>query len=166
MKTLFKAVILIVILSTCSGLNAAESVLAGETPSDGVKRIMALRAEFNEAIENHDAASIEKYIDSEYQITTSNGDQFQGAPKEEVADWAKIFKERPDVVYIRTPDTVEVSSYYDLAAENGKWVGRWSSSEGNVEIGGKYFAQWRKVDGEWKVRTEVFVGMYCNGSGC
>ena len=166
MRTPFEFVILFDIVLIYSGLVAAESVLGDESPAGAEKRITALRAEFNEAMENHDAANIGKYLDSQYQITTSNGEHVQGVPEEEVADWARIFGDRPDVVYVRTPDTVEVSSYYDLAAENGTWVGRWNSSKGDVEIGGKYFAQWRKVDGDWKIRTEVFVGMYYNGSGC
>lgn len=166
MRTPFEFVILFFVVLTYSGFVAAESVHDDEQSAGAVKKITALRAEFNRAIENHDAASIGKYIDSEYQITTSNGEQFQGSPDEEVAGWTRIFSNRPDVVYVRTPDTVAVSSYYALAAENGTWVGRWKSSKGDVEIGGQYFAQWRKVDGDWKIRTEVFVGMYCNGSGC
>ena len=61
---------------------------------------------------------------------------------------------------------VNVSSYNDLAAERGNWVGRWTAPEGPVEVGGTYFAQWRKVGADWKIRAEVFVGLYCDGAGC
>ena len=130
------------------------------------RRIMELRERFNRAIADHDAASIGSYLGSPYQITTSNGGQFQSTPEEEVATWRKIFQDRPGVVYIRTPDAVEVSTYSDMASESGTWVGRWRSPEGDVEVGGRYFAQWRKVDGDWKIRAEVFVGLYCRGGDC
>ena len=148
------------------GLSAARPVFSDEIGADAVEKILALRASFNKSIESHDAESIAAYLDSEYQVTTSSGEHYRETPEEDVVAWAEMFSDREDIVYVRTPDHVEVSSYYDLAAENGTWVGRWSSPKGAVELGGSYFAQWRNVNGQWKIRAEVFVGLFCNGPGC
>lgn len=147
-------------------LIAAQTVAGKEPVKEEEQKIRDLRSQFNQSIEDHDAAGISKYLDSEYHITTSSGEQYQETPEEDVETWAEIFRNRPDVIYVRTPDIVEVSSYYELAAESGTWTGQWSSPKGGVEIGGKYFAQWRKADGDWKIRSEIFVGLYCKGAGC
>lgn len=147
-------------------LVAVQQVSGEEAAQEAEQKIRDLRSQFNQSIAHHDAAGIANYLDSEYQITTSSGEQFQQTPDEEVETWAEIFRNRPDVVYVRTPDVVEVSSYYEMAAESGTWKGQWSSPEGDVQIGGKYFAQWHKADGDWKIRSEIFVGLHCNGTGC
>lgn len=133
---------------------------------DSPETIRAIRMQSNEAIARHDAAGIAAYLDGEYQITTGSGKHYRETPEEDAADWAKIFRDNEDIIYVRSPDLIEVSSYADLAAENGSWVGRWSSAKGEVETGGRYFAQWRKVNGNWKIRAEIFVTLFCNGTGC
>jgi hypothetical protein len=158
--------ILVVTAFIGSGLLWALPVHGDEISSQATQEIRSIRSKFNESIKNHDAASIGAFLDSEYQITTSNGEQYQGTPEEEVAAWDEIFRNNEDVVYVRSPELIEVSSYNVLAAESGTWTGSWSQSEGAVEIGGRYFAQWRNVDGEWKIRAEIFVGLFCKGSGC
>jgi len=71
-----------------------------------------------------------------------------------------------DVLYVRAPESIEISADYPLAAETGTWVGTWSTSQGPVRTGGRYSAMWRQVDGEWKVRSELFVALYCGGVSC
>jgi hypothetical protein len=166
MKNLARVVILFALMLVSLGLFSARPVFSDEIGAEASEKILALRASFNKSIENHDAASIATYLDNEYQITTSSGKHYRETPEEDVAIWAEIFRDNEDIVYVRTPDLVEVSSYYDLAAENGTWVGRWSSPKGEVEMGGRYFAQWRNVSGNWKIRAEIFVGLFCNGPGC
>jgi ketosteroid isomerase-like protein len=158
--------ILVVTAFVSSGLFSALPVHGDEISSRASQEIRSIRSRFNEAIRNHDAASIAAFLDSEYQITTSSGEHHQATPEDEVAAWEEIFRERKDVVYLRSPELVEVSSYNDLAAESGTWTGSWSGPEGSIEIGGKYFAQWRNVGGKWKIRAEIFVGLFCEGSGC
>ena len=64
---------------------------------------------------------------------------------------------RPDVVYVRTPDSIDVNASWEQAAESGKWTGTWTQADGVTRVGGRYFAKWRKVSGQWLVLTEVFV---------
>ncbi len=140
MKNLAGVVTLITVTFVSLGFYVARPVLGDETGAEASEEILALRASFNESIKNHDATSIAAYLDSEYQITTSSGEHYRETPEEDVAVWAETFRDNEDIVYVRTPDVVEVSSYYDLAAETGTWVGRWSSRKGAVEMGGSYFA--------------------------
>ncbi len=129
-------------------------------------RITALRTQFNDAIARHDADAIPGFLDTPYQITTSTGQLLQSTPEEDAVAWAEIFRDRPDVIYVRTPEKVQVSDNMALAAESGTWTGGWSGADGAVELGGSYFAQWRRVGGDWKIRAEVFVRLSCTGDGC
>ena len=138
---------------------------AGSQGASDVSAIRAARAASNEAIARHDAEAIVSRFDSEYQITTSLGQMSQGADGE-IESWKRLFSQRPDVVYVRTPEDVEVSRKYPLASEAGTWLGTWTTGEGPVRTGGNFMAMWRKVDGEWKIRAELFVALYCNGGGC
>ena len=70
------------------------------------------------------------------------------------------------IVYQREPTDVETSLVWPLAFETGEWAGHVGSASGPIVIGGRYSAQWVKRDGEWKIRSEVFVALTCAGVGC
>ena len=151
---------------SCIILSSQHPALAEVGQSKDSDSIRSVRASFNRSIANHDAESIADYLDSEYQITTGSGVHYRETPEEDAKSWAEIFAKNVDIIYERTTEDLEISSFLDLAAESGSWVGRWTSPEGKIEMGGRYFAQWRKVDGNWKIRAEIFVTLYCNGPGC
>ena len=135
-------------------------------PHSDEEQIASIRSLSNEAIARHDVSGIVSSLAGEYQITTGKGLIFQDSPKEEGDLWAGLFAESGDIIYVRTPDTIEVSTYLPRAAENGKWIGSWTTSTGRKEVGGSYAATWSKVDGQWKIRSEIFVTLFCNGPGC
>jgi len=130
-----------------------------------MEQIRTARADFNDAIARHDVTAIVSFLDEEYQITTSLGQLLQGRDGEAAA-WRNLIESRQDLLYVRSPESIEVSSDYPLAAEFGTWVGTWSTNQGEVRTGGRYAAMWRQVDGVWKVRSELFVALYCNGANC
>ncbi len=152
----------ILIVASCAGYFVPAHA---ETESDRAQ-ILNTRAISNEAIENHDAESIVASFDRTYQITTGSGKLFHDSPSEERVLWEEIFAQFPDVVYVRTPSKIEVSTYLPRAAEYGNWVGNWTDENGSVEVGGSYSASWIKVDGHWKIQSEMFVTLYCSGDGC
>jgi len=152
------------LLSVC--LSAAPPALSESAEDSDSESILEIRSKFNESIANHDSSRIADYLDSDYQITTGSGKHYRSTPKEEAEEWAEMFRDSPDIIYVRTPDDVEVSSHFMRASENGRWVGRWTSPDGDIEMGGRYFAHWSKVNGDWKIRAEVFVTLFCSGSGC
>ena len=137
------------------------------SPADpNAARIRAHRAASNNAIQNHDAAGVVAYLAPEYQITTGSGALYHDGPEEEAVLWQEIFSANEDIVYVRTPAHVEVSSYLPRAAERGNWVGSWTTPSGLKEVGGSYFATWIKVEDAWKIRSEEFVTLFCTGAEC
>ena len=130
-----------------------------------IEQIRDVRAAFNDAIARHDVPDIISFFDEEYQITTSLGQLSQDVAGEAV-DWRELIASRKDLLYVRSPESIEISKDYPLAAEIGTWVGTWSTSLGPVRTGGRYAAMWRQVDGMWKVRSELFVALYCVGISC
>jgi ketosteroid isomerase-like protein len=130
-----------------------------------IDQIRAARADYNDAIARHDVPAIVSFLDEEYQVTTSLGQLLQDRDGEAAA-WRDLIKSREDLLYVRSPESIEVSSEYPLAAELGTWVGTWSTNQGEVRTGGRYAAMWRQVDGVWKVRSELFVALYCTGASC
>lgn len=140
------------------------SVAYSQNDSDEAQ-IESARTQYNEAIARHDVPSIISFLDEDYQITTSLG-QFAQGHDEEAASWRDLIASRQDLLYVRSPETIEVSDDYPLAAESGTWIGSWSTDDGPVRTGGRYAAMWRRVNNEWKVRSELFVALYCEGIQC
>jgi hypothetical protein len=64
------------------------------------------------------------------------------------------------VLYVRTPDTIEVSASQTRAAEIGTWVGTATENGVARRWGGRYAAHWVLVDGTWKIRAELFVTLF------
>jgi hypothetical protein len=155
----------IAVTVACLGF-CAVSLSDGVSSSDDRDSIAKIRARSNQAIREHDAETIVTPYDDTYQITTGSGLLFHDNPEKEKELWAEHFDELSDVLYVRTPTTIEVSTYLPRAAESGEWVGSWTSDKGPIEVGGSYSASWRKVDGQWKIQSEMFVTLYCKGDAC
>jgi len=127
-----------------------------EKPRSAEDRIRALRARSNEALARHDVEAVVSLFDSEYQVTAGNGTLHH----ERASDperWAALFARADDLVYFRTPGSIEVSSTGRRAAEIGVWSGSWTTVDGMRNLGGRYAAHWILADGAWKLRSELFV---------
>lgn len=125
--------------------------------------IRAARAQSNQAIANHDLAGIARHWLPDVHIVTSTSTQGTGR-EDNGQRMAAQFARRPDTVYVRTPTAVDVFAAWNVASERGEWTGRWTESDGIVQVGGTYLAQWRKVDGAWRIQAELFVPTHCAGS--
>lgn len=128
-------------------------------------KIRSLRDQSNAAIARHDVDGVISFLDVEYQITTGSGALGQGLADERNA-WTVEFARASDLVYVRTPTLIEVSSSGSRAAESGTWTGSWSTPAGLRRSGGRYAAYWRLVDGNWRIRSELFVTLTCEGPRC
>lgn len=151
----FLGVLLLVFLAGCGTVQASED-------ADSIR---SLRAKSNQAIAAHHVDAIISLLDDEYVISASSGDILQGRA-ENAASWTGHFAEFADVVYVRLPADVSISEAYPAAIENGTWVGSMTTEHGKLEKGGQYTAGWRKVAGVWKIRSELFVALYCHGVDC
>ena len=130
--------------------------------------IRKMRENFNEAIANHDAETIGRFLAPEYHIVTGRSDQFHGAD-EEPRRWASVFEIDPKVIYRRTPREIRVNENWGLAEELGDWSGSYSAENGMVNASGVYSAKWQRAEsGEWLIQAEVFTTLNCDGpaGGC
>jgi ketosteroid isomerase-like protein len=125
--------------------------------------IREARARSNAAIATHDLDGLARVWMENVHVVTSTGAQEAGRELNR-ARFAAQFLDRPDVVYVRMPDTVEVFPAWEVASERGHWTGEWTQADGQTLIGGTYLAQWRKVKGEWLIQAELFVPTHCSGS--
>ena len=127
--------------------------------------IRATRDESNRAIANHDTAAIAKSWTVDYHIVSSRNNETSGR-KANSDRLAAEFASKPDVIYIRTPDSIKVFEDWSMASETGTWVGRWTEEGESAELSGTYFAKWHKVEGQWFIRAEIFVPLKCKGKFC
>jgi len=145
---------LLAIIVTCPTLRAQ---------STHAESIRGIREISNTAIASRDLAALRGTWVEDVHVTGSSGEVFQGSLEMERA-FASSFAQADFVTYRRTPDTVSVSEGGGFGAEYGRWVGRWAKADGEMNVRGVYLAQWQNREGEWRIRSEVFVALSCTGS--
>ena len=69
------------------------------------------------------------------------------------------------LVYQREAVTVEVSTCWPLAYEEGRWAGYAGDVSAAPVVTGRYAAQWIKRDAGWLIRSEVFVALDATDDG-
>jgi ketosteroid isomerase-like protein len=145
---------------------ANDATLVDHATSDDSTAIAALvrarRAASNASIARHDTAGIAA-IFSAHVVVVSSASQVVHGRDLNARTFAEQFRMRPDVVYVRTPDDVTVFMPWAMASERGHWRGWWSTPDGRIEIGGSYFAKWRRVGAGWFVESETYVPEFCRG---
>lgn len=152
-QTLHLCTLLCVLLGT-------PTVAAGQ---DDATLIREARIRSNAAIAAHDTDALARIWMSDVTVVTSTG-ATQSGREANRDSFAAQFTARPDVVYIRTPDVIDVMPGWEVASERGTWTGQWTQPDGVTRIGGTYLAQWRKVNGAWLLHAELFVPTHCTGS--
>jgi ketosteroid isomerase-like protein len=139
------------------------NVLAVAQGSPDERMIREARARSNAAIAAHDLTAIAAEWMTDLHVVSSTSAQTAGRDANQ-ARFAAQFKNRPDTVYVRSPQSIDVYASWDVAAERGEWTGKWTEPDGAMTIGGTYLAQWRKVNGRWLIQGELYVPTYCRGS--
>jgi ketosteroid isomerase-like protein len=125
--------------------------------------IRAVRARNNQAIADHDTIALAEAWAPEFWLVSSTNAQTAGRDAAR-GRFAQQFATRRDLLYVRTPDSVVVNSAWGQAAEYGTWTGRWSQNDGVTNVGGRYFAKWRKAEGRWMLLAETYVQTSCRGT--
>jgi ketosteroid isomerase-like protein len=127
------------------------------------KIIEGLRAQSNLAIAQKDTNKIASFMAPDFTIVSSRS--FEGKTREVGRHlFALEYATKKDVIYERIPDKVQVYPNWKMAAEYGHWTGSWIEPDGKIQLEGTYYAKWHKLNGEWKIRVEVFVPLACKGS--
>jgi ketosteroid isomerase-like protein len=151
-------------------LAAVTAACAGHTPpartsvtqATASDEIAAARARSNAAIAAHDTAAIVREWMPDIHVVASTGAQTAGAAANAQAMQAQ-FTKRPDTKWVRASKRITVFDLWEVASEEGEWVGTWTDPDGPVRVRGTYLAQWRHVDGLWRIQAEVFVPLSCEG---
>jgi ketosteroid isomerase-like protein len=128
------------------------------------------RAASNQALAAHNAGAFAEILKDDVIVTAASGKLIQGsaAMKDEIeARW----KEEPDLVFVRTPATIAISTSDPAASERGTWTGHATMPAGPADWRGEYQAVWRKTIGgagtpSWTIASELFVALDCTGAGC
>jgi ketosteroid isomerase-like protein len=130
--------------------------------SSDQKAIQRVRQANNAALKGHNAAGVAAaYLDNFFLLTSTNG-FFTG--KEAVQNiYQSVFTARLDVLFVRTPSAIMVNRDWNMASENGNWTGTWTVNGAPIAVGGDYYAKWHKIDGIWKLRSEVYTQFDCSG---
>ncbi|MBU6268774.1 MAG: DUF4440 domain-containing protein [Sphingomonadales bacterium] len=111
------------------------------------------RAAFNRAIADGDAAAIAPLLAPDVVMVTGTDSAVISGRKAQVAVWKREFAAPDRMVYVRTPDRVELSSVAPIAMEHGRWEG----SGGGMTAAGSYVAKWRDVGGAWAIEAEIYL---------
>ena len=127
------------------------------------QQIREARARSNAAIAAHDIDGIAAVWMEDVHVVTSTGTGAVGRCVNR-ARFADQFRNRPDVIYVRTPESIQIFEPWGVASERGTWQGSWTQQDGVTRIGGNYQVQWRKIDGVWLIQAELYVPTECSGS--
>jgi ketosteroid isomerase-like protein len=119
--------------------------------------IRELRAASNRAIAASDSEAFAASLAPDFVVVVGNGTFL--AREAYVAAFAKDFQDPHSVRFERVTDSIELSTSLPVAAEHGHWIGRVA---GGPELySGTYLAMWRKSEGGWQLRSELFVSLTC-----
>lgn len=130
--------------------------------SADVQAIRSVREQNNQAIADHDTLTLDKAWMENMMIISSSDSQINGRAELRRL-FVNQFKSSPDVIYVRTPNDIQVMTDWGMASEEGTWEGSWTGDGGKIEIGGTYYAKWHKVNGAWQLRAEIFTPTHCKG---
>jgi ketosteroid isomerase-like protein len=128
------------------------------------------RAASNQALAAHNAAAFAQVLKDDATVISASGKVVQGRAamqKEIESRWSA----QPDLVFVRTPATIDISRSDSAASERGTWTGHATTTTGAADWRGDYLAVWRKTTTSaglpsWTIASEVFVALDCTGAGC
>jgi ketosteroid isomerase-like protein len=116
--------------------------------------IRKARQASNEAIARRDLEGVAKFLLEDFVIIRGSG-AIEIGKERNIQMWKKMIEETPQTYFERAPSEIIISNNNpNLAWESGTWKGFNTYSKG-----GRYSAQWKKKDGEWKLQAELFVAL-------
>ena len=141
--------------------DALEPACSNQPQADAIR---AQRATFNDAIAEKNVEAIASVLaDEVVLITGTNSDQFLGRV-EQLELWRRDFESADRLVYVRTPECIELSGRFSIALERGHWRGE--RGDGADFAAGRYTAKWRHDGSAWQLEAEIFMTDRCSASIC
>lgn len=91
-------------------------------------------------------------------LVTGNGDILRSKAEIRKA-WRGTFASAGYVRYIRTPETIELSTPPEEghAAEIGRWEGLTRGADGDARTFGRYLVHWVRTAQGWRTVSDVYV---------
>lgn len=126
--------------------------LPAQVQNDKVE-ILRLRNAYNAALKNFSDEQF-SFLTNDVLTTTGNGTLIRG--KENLKKYIQKVS-GPKMYWVRTPGEIDVNTKLGLAWEMGTWKGYTVDSGDKPVTGGKYSAQWAKINGVWKIKSQLFV---------
>jgi Domain of unknown function (DUF4440) len=124
--------------------------------------IRAARGRLDEALARRQLAAMNDELVENVSIT---GPVWRTVGRDQLLQaYTRLLSARPDLVWIREPQTVRINASWLFASESGEWREQWREGGALTELRGSYLALWRKVEGHWRLDAEVFVPLSCEGS--
>ena len=117
--------------------------------------IRARRAAFNRAIADGDAAAIGPILARDCVMVTGSDSAVIAGRMGQVKVWRREFADSGRMVYVRTPERLEISQALPVAMEYGAWQGR--DAAGTTTASGSYVAKWREAGGDWVIEAVIFL---------
>jgi hypothetical protein len=118
--------------------------------------ILRIRNASNEALRKFDEELDLTFQTDEVLTAVSNGTLLKN--KEDLRKFVLNYS-GAKMYWVRTPIDIEVNVKTGLAWESGTWKGYTINSGDKPINGGKYSAQWKKINGDWKINAQLFVGL-------
>ena len=133
----------------------AHAVTSGQGSTDA-PLIRDRRAESNAAIAARDADAVVTGMSPDITVAVAGGPLLIGRDAQRRA-FAEQFADRAFRGYVRTPDVITLRDEDSLARETGRWVGSWQYPRYREEMRGEYTAEWRLMDGNWMLQSEIYT---------
>jgi uncharacterized protein (TIGR02246 family) len=116
--------------------------------------IRALDVDWVDAVAAKDAAATAAFYAMDGAIMPAGSPMAEG-PDAIAAVWQSLF-DLPGFSLTFEPTFVEVGASGDVAYDIGTYALAFDGDQGPVQDNGKYVVVWKKVDGVWKVRADIF----------
>lgn len=127
------------------------SIAQGQDDKD---EILGLRNAYNASLKNYDYELSLSFLTEGVLTTISNGTLIQG--KKNLKEYI-LANSGTKMYWVRTPGEIDINAELGLAWEVGTWKGYIPESGQMSVAGGNYAAQWIKINGVWKINSELFV---------
>jgi ketosteroid isomerase-like protein len=141
----------------------AGNILAQSGDKEDENLIRQARKLSNEAIAKKDSNALAEIWTDDYHLLSSRSIELSGKENNRHL-FAQDFTSAHSKLFVRSTTHIDIFPAWNMAAENGNWTGHWKEADGDVNISGTYYAKWHKINGQWKIRAEIFVPISCSGS--
>lgn len=131
--------------------------------SDEEKIIQSKRELSNEAIRYKDTNGVATLWGDDFEMLTSRNVTIKGVENNRHF-YAMEFANKPEVKYERKPSEIKAFPQWRMASEYGVWTGSWKEADGKVNLTGTYYAKWHFTGNQWKLRSETYTAISCEGS--